>query len=301
MLEKGQITYGEKEFEWIMLSESTKDELTQFSRSQAIPLELDRLNKETGIAYYNTMLTDQNNSLSVLHLPIWEKDSYGTIQSAGSTVTFIFSEYKVVCILNGLDRQWIASQFKSGEPPHHVIIETIKLLYNDIEDKLSRLKQNIEKLMIEAKEKADRDVLLNLTDLEQELVFFSRRIDDFDETITQWSEDKIILDHTQNSEREMIALRIKKSQYNSHLYKELIESTSGLLSDSIDNKLNSIMEFLESITLVLSIPTLIFSLFGMNTGGLIGRQSPFGTVVVIVGSLLLGIMMAIYLRRKDYM
>lgn len=301
MIEKDRITYNEKEYEWIVLSEPSKAELSHFSRSHAIPIELHSLNNETDISYYNRMPNDNNEFLSVLHLPFWKKKSYGTMDTAESTVTFIFSEHQVICILNGLESSSILSQLKQEKPPHDVMIETINLLYNDIEDILNTLKLDILKLKREAKERANRDVLLNLTDLEQELVFFSRRIEDFDETISQWSKDEIAIKNTLNSDREMIALRVKKSQYNSHLYMELIESTSGLLSDSIDNKLNSIMEFLQSIGLVISIPTLIFSLFGMNTGGLAGRQSPFGTVVVVSFSLLLGIVMALYLKRKDYM
>lgn len=301
MIEKGQTTSNDIVYEWIIVEDFTEEELGRFSKAHAIPLDLYALNKESDISYYNALDTDHHGQLNVLHLPVWEKKRYGTIQQANSTVTFVYSEELVVCVLSGLDSQWMADQLKSHTSPHHAMVETINLLYNDVEDRLLLLKQSIEDLMKEAKEKADRDVLLNVTDLEQELVFFSRRIDDFDETISRWSEDSIILNTTQTSEREIIALRINKSQYNSHLYKDLIESTSGLLSDSIDNKLNSIMEFLESVALVISIPTLIFSLFGMNTGGLVGRQSPFGTVVVIAGSLLLGIVMALYLKRKDYM
>lgn len=301
MIEKDQFFFNEKAYEWVVLSESSEEELAQYSRNNAIPIDLYGLNKETDISYYTVISPDYNDPLGVLHLPVWEKNNYGTMLTAPSTVTFIYSEHQVVCILKGIDSRWVTGQLKTYLSPHHVIIETIKLLYNDIEERLATLKLNIEQLKKEAKERANRDVLLNLTDLEQELVFFSKRIDDFDDTITQWSADTIVKNNTHTSEREMIALRIKKSQYNSHLYKELIESTSGLLSDSIDNKLNSIMEFLQSIALVISIPTLIFSLFGMNTGGLAGRHSPFGTVVVILVSVVLGIVMALYLKRKDYL
>lgn len=301
MLEKGQVFYEDRTFDWTIVSAPSETDLASFGKLHDFPIELSTLNKETDISYYSAMTSDYYDSVSVLHLPVWGKDTYGTMDSAESTVTFVFSENMVVCVLNGLDSTWISRQLNSDSPPHHIMIDIIRSLYNDIEDRLSILKRQIESLKIEAKEKADRDVLLNLTDLEEELVFFSKRIDDFDDTISQWLQDRDIVTHTNNSDREMIALRIKKSQYNSHLYKELIESTSGLVSDSIDNKLNSIMEFLESVALVISIPTLIFSLFGMNTGGLAGRQSPLGTVIVIGVSLVLGIVMALYLKRKDYL
>ena len=301
MIEHGQLSYSEKAYEWTVISEASEEEILQFCMNQAITMDVYSISREADISYFNTVTTDPHQPLRVLHLPVRRKESYGKMQSAESTATFIYSNDRLICVLNGLDKEWIISHLESGKIPHQVMLETIKLLYNDIEERLKHVEVNIEHLMSEAKEKANREVLLTLTDLEQELVFFSKRIDDYDDTISEWLNDDIAIKNTSDSERDMIHLRIKKSQFNSHLYKELIESTSGLLSDSIDNKLNSIMEFLESLTLVISIPTLIFSLFGMNTGGLIGRHSPTGTLVVILVSIILGAIMAVYLKKREYL
>ncbi|MFO8070069.1 MAG: CorA family divalent cation transporter [Alkalibacterium sp.] len=81
---------------------------------------------------------------------------------------------------------------------------------------------------------------------------------------------------------------------------EVVIVSSGLLSDSIDNKLNTIMEYLQTWALVISVPTLIFSLFGINTGGLIGRETPYESWIVIVIAILLGIVTAWGLRRKEF-
>lgn len=65
----------------------------------------------------------------------------------------------------------------------------------------------------------------------------------------------------------------------------------------ISNNLNIVMKVLTSITLVISIPTLIASLFGMNTW-VPGQGSPWGFLGVVGSSGLISLAVALYLKRK---
>ena len=59
------------------------------------------------------------------------------------------------------------------------------------------------------------------------------------------------------------------------IYREIIDGTSELMSNVINNRLNNTMKYLTSITLVMAVPTIISGLYGMNvdTGGM-----PFGSL-----------------------
>ena len=48
------------------------------------------------------------------------------------------------------------------------------------------------------------------------------------------------------------------------IYRDIIDGTRQLLSSVIDNRLNSAMKYLTSITLVMAIPTIISGISGMN-------------------------------------
>ena len=52
--------------------------------------------------------------------------------------------------------------------------------------------------------------------------------------------------------------------------REIIDGTSELMSNVINNRLNNTMKYLTSITLVMAVPTIISGLYGMNvnTGGI---------------------------------
>lgn len=48
------------------------------------------------------------------------------------------------------------------------------------------------------------------------------------------------------------------------IYRDIIKGTRELLSAVIDNRLNTAMKYLASITIVMAIPTIISGIYGMN-------------------------------------
>ncbi|GAB2500863.1 magnesium transporter CorA family protein [Alkalibacterium psychrotolerans] len=301
MLKKGQTHLDNRMRNWVLVSQPSKTESDTLKNAYGLPDGYLTLCQEKEVSFYLESINGHCQNMSVLHLPLWEKSAYGKMPAAEKSLTFFYTSDLLIVLADGIELNSLEKEMVQLSQPLSIVTQWINELYQIINTKLDEIEVSIEEVKGEAEVKANREVLLNLTELEQELVIFSRRLDDLEETLMSWLNNGLSTRLTSQSNREQAAMAIKKSRFRIHLYKELVESASGLLSDSIDNKLNSIMEFLQSIALVISIPTLIFSLFGMNTGGLIGRQSPFGTVVVIAVSFLLGIGMAIYLRRKEYL
>lgn len=48
------------------------------------------------------------------------------------------------------------------------------------------------------------------------------------------------------------------------IYRDIINGTRELMSSVIDNRLNNVMKYLTSITIVMAIPTVISGIYGMN-------------------------------------
>jgi len=68
----------------------------------------------------------------------------------------------------------------------------------------------------------------------------------------------------------------------------------------ISNNLNSIMKQLTLISILLMIPTLIASYYGMNVPNFL-ENSKLAFLVIIIGSLIFGIISIIIIKkRKDY-
>lgn len=85
-----------------------------------------------------------------------------------------------------------------------------------------------------------------------------------------------------------------------HVYRDLLESISGLFTAMMDNNLNHLMKYLDSAALVIAIPALISGLYGMNVGGLPWKSSQYGFWLVLGLATVLTIMVAIMLKRKRY-
>jgi len=59
------------------------------------------------------------------------------------------------------------------------------------------------------------------------------------------------------------------------------------------------MKFLATVTIVMAVPTMIASFFGMNVGGIPGLNSPYGFYIVIGLSLIVTVIIALIFRKKD--
>jgi len=66
----------------------------------------------------------------------------------------------------------------------------------------------------------------------------------------------------------------------------------------ISNNLNIVMKFLATVTIVMSIPTMIASFYGMNVP-LPGQNNPYGFYIVLGFALLFASIVAIFLHKKD--
>ena len=83
----------------------------------------------------------------------------------------------------------------------------------------------------------------------------------------------------------------------SNVYTNILGGTMDAYSSIISNNLNVVIQRLTLITIVLTVPTLVASLYGMNVP-LPGSQSRFAFVGVLGVSTLLSLVMVLYFQRK---
>ena len=82
-----------------------------------------------------------------------------------------------------------------------------------------------------------------------------------------------------------------------NIYTNILSGTMDAFASIISNNLNIVMQRLTSITIVLMVPTLIASFFGMNVqNGL--ENEPFAIYLIIIVSLFLSIFVAWFFRSR---
>ena len=84
------------------------------------------------------------------------------------------------------------------------------------------------------------------------------------------------------------------------IYSDILNGTMDAYASIISNNLNGVMKFLTSITIILAIPTMIASYWGMNVQvPMQFSSSPFAFYVVVGFSVILGIIAMLWLKKKD--
>ena len=82
------------------------------------------------------------------------------------------------------------------------------------------------------------------------------------------------------------------------IYSDILNGTMDAYASIISNNLNGVMKFLTSITIVLSIPTMIASFWGMNVRVPM-QENPWGFVIIMTVSVLLGILAMLWLKKRN--
>lgn len=82
------------------------------------------------------------------------------------------------------------------------------------------------------------------------------------------------------------------------MYSNILINMSDTFASIISNNLNIVMKFLASVTIILAVPTIIFSFWGINTP-LPFSANPLGYIYVVIISLIFTFLAFILLWRKD--
>ena len=84
------------------------------------------------------------------------------------------------------------------------------------------------------------------------------------------------------------------------IYRDIIKGSRELMSTMIDNRLNNIMKYLAAITIVMSIPTIISGLYGMNVSGkwMPLSDTPYGFYIICLLTLAISLLVLWILKKR---
>ena len=145
--------------------------------------------------------------------------------------------------------------------------------------------------------------ILQMLDLQNSLVYFSTSLTGNDTVISKiqnakgqlgkflriYEEDMDIL--------EDVSIETKQAIEMCSIYRNILATTTDGYASVISNNANSVMKLLTSVTLVISIPTLIASIWGMNSW-VPGQASKLGFFIVAGVSALATLLTVIILKKK---
>ena len=162
-------------------------------------------------------------------------------------------------------------------------LKQIDKIYNNMERQLHKSQRNKE--------------LLQLMDLEKSLVYFNTSLKANEVTLEKILRGRIVTLYEEDQDLlEDVLIEVRQAIEMANIYSSIISRMMDAFASVISNNLNVIMKVLTSITILLTIPNIIFSFYGMNVAGLPWDQYFWVPIVIAVVAILI---VGFILKKKD--
>lgn len=246
---------------------------------------------------------DDNTILFIIDTPIMEIESGAKVYSTMPIgVIFVRDDYIITVslhknpIIEDLEKKKIRNiiTYKKSRMLLQIFYSNAEMFLSLLKklNKETEIAENVLKNSMKNKE------LLKLLSLEKGLVYFTTSLKSNEvvmektmrgNLIKLYDEDEDILDDAIIENKQAIEM--------ARIYRDILTGTMDAYASIISNNLNGVMKYLTSITIILAIPTMIASYWGMNVSVPM-QNNPYGFVIIVVVSLLIGVIATLWLKRK---
>lgn len=297
-----------KEFEkgnWINMIAPTEEEIKLVCKKLRIQEDFIRYSLDFEEKARIDYEEDDDTTLFIIDIPIMEKENNTEIHS-----TMPLGMIKVrddYFITVALKQNKIISELEKSKSKNSVITYKksrmiLQVFYKNAEIYLSELKKiNREKEMTEKElnNSMRNKELLKMLSLEKSLVYFTTSLKSNEMVMEKTLRGKIIKLYEEDEDiLEDAIIENKQAMEMAKIYSDILSGTMDTYASIISNNLNIVMKVLTTITIILSIPTIIGSFWGMNVP-VPFAGNPYGFYIVIGVSLLIAILTYLIFKRRN--
>lgn len=287
---------------WINVVAPSEQELLFIAKKTGAPLEF--LKAPLDEEETSRIDIEGNTTLFIVDIPFTEMEANSlTYDTYPLAIIHTEKELITVCLKNSK----LFADFVEGKVKSFYTFKrsrfTLQILYRIASYYLLYLRQIDKKsLMIEKKlhKSLKNKELIQLLSLEKSLVYFSTSLTSNEITLEKmlkldmmqrYGDDKDVL--------EDVIIENKQAIEMANIYSNILTGTMDAFASVISNNLNIVMKLLASVTIIMSIPNMIFGSFGMNVGGI--PLGEYKHAFVTIWGIALGICLTalFVLRKKD--
>ena len=289
---------------WIALTNPTASEILEIA--DAYQIDPDHLKAPLDEEERSRIEAEDEYTLILVDIPSIEerngKDWFVTIPMGIITTGDVLI---TVC----LEDTPVLSSFMDGRVrDFHTFMKTrfiLQILYRNATQYLQYLRIIDKKSeVVERKlhQSQKNEELIELLELEKSLVYFT----------TSLKSNEVVLEKLLRTERvkkypedtdllEDVIIENKQAIEMANIYSGILSGTMDAFASIISNNVNAVMKFLATVTIVMSIPTMVASFYGMNVNskGMPFADSPFGFLIVLGLAILLSLVVAYIFNKKD--
>ena len=164
---------------------------------------------------------------------------------------------------------------------------------------LKKINREVESTVQILKESMKNKELIQLLNLENSLVYITTSLKANELVMEKTGRGKILKSYEEDDDiLEDAIIENRQAMEMGKIYSDILSGTMDAYASIISNNLNVVMKLMTSITLVLSIPTLIASIWGMNVE-LPFATNPYGFAIIAGMSIVLSTLALIWLKKRD--
>lgn len=290
---------------WIALTNPTATEILEIANTYGI--DPDDLRAPLDEEERSRIETEDNYTLILVDIPSIEerndKDWYVTIPMG-----IITTEEVIITVC--LEETPVLGAFMDGRVrDFHTYMKTrfiLQVLYKNASLFLQYLRI-IDKKSGVIEEKLHKSTknreLIELLELEKSLVYFTTSLRSNEVVLEKLMRNEKIKKYPEDTDLlEDVIIENKQAIEMANIYSGVLANMTDAFASIVSNNLNNVMRIFTIISITLSIPTLIFSMYGMNfVPGQLGMPftgKTWGFTLIIVISVVLSAVVAWFLTRS---
>jgi magnesium transporter len=252
---------------WIYIVSPSPDEIETITNKFSIPRdfiedpldinETPRIEKEdeTILIIIQTPYYDEEEAhIKFRTIPlgiILMKDCFITVSSKDDDVLQNFFTGRVKKFSTHKRSRFILQILSKTAAVYLNYLKRINRMTTEIESRLHKSMKNEE--------------LINLLDLEKSLVYFSTSLRSNELVMKRLHKTGLLTKFEEDEDfLEDLMIENKQALEMTNIHSNILSSMMDAFASVISNNLNMVMKFLTSVTIILMIPTLIASIYGMN-------------------------------------
>ena len=289
---------------WIDMINPTESEIFEVCRNLNIEQEFIKYSLDYEEKARIDLEEDDGTILFIIDVPIIEKENDVEIYTTMPVgVIFVRDEYVITVSLKENDiikkMERIVGKkvitYKKSQFLFQLFYENSSAFLNLLKE-INKKTEHIERTL---KKDLKNEDLLKMLNLEKSLVYITTSLKSDEVVMEKTLRGKIIKLYEEDEDLlEDAIVENKQAIEMSKIYSDILNETMDMYASIISNNINDIMKFLTSITIILAIPTLVASLWGMNVP-VPFQNYQYGFPVLLAVSFVVTLTVMIWLKKRN--
>ncbi len=285
---------------WIHLAEPTVEETTSFSRELGLPLDFlaDPLDADET----PRMDVDGPHTLIILRTPRFEADA--EVEYTTAPLGIILGQDRIITISSS--KEGVLDAYISGKARNfstlnriHFVLHMFRITALLYLNHLKAINKKTTGIEAQLHKSLTNEALVQLLNLEKGLVYFTTSI----------RSNELLMERLQKSQQlkmspedqeflEDVIVDNKQAIEMADIYSNILSGMMDAFASIISNNLSIVLKFLTSVTIILMLPTLVASIYGMNVPLPFQKAPQAFLITMLVSFILAAVGVVIFVKRR---